>query len=195
MDELEAIDRLHALKVKGLLTDEEFASEKERVFAGARAMPAAAVAPSASEPHYERSSYGEGYDGDRRRKVLFAIAGLGLLIGALWWAVGKPTLFGKADEPLEEYLVGSWVEYQPNELASVLCATDTGITFHPEWAYSELEVTGRWAPDGEAVEVYVDGAKTRYEILRQGDDRAAFTFDSEEGRRTWDAFRCPIPDP
>lgn len=191
MDELEAIERLHALKLKGLLTDEEFASEKERVFAEKRAIPSGSAGSQTSELQDEQSRYSEGYGGDRRGKIVVGLVGLGLLAGGVWWAIGTQSPFEVEDEPLEEYIIGDWVSYRPNEPASVLCGTDTGITFEQGWSYSEFDTSGSWAVDGSVVEVTVGEAITRYEISRQGENRAQFTYESEEGPRIWDAFRCP----
>lgn len=85
-DDLELIERLHALKVKGLLTEQEFALEKARVLAKKHTSVSVEQEPSSVEQPSIRTGRGFRYKASNTAR-LASVTLLALLAGGTYWLV------------------------------------------------------------------------------------------------------------
>lgn len=104
-DDLELIERLHALRAKGLLTEQEFASEKARVLSRRIPVGAPAVEHSAAAQTPVQGGYGVRYKASNATR-LAAVALLVGLAGGTYWLVAAD-LFATSGRSGEEVMAAA----------------------------------------------------------------------------------------
>lgn len=193
MDNLEKIDRLFALKVRGALSEDEFLREKTAILTGNTATyETTPVCEAEHAPSPSPTRYHAEYTGDVRSKLAAGGAMFLVIAAAAWWFIGSEHVNRNDDSPLSTYIIGGWVHYDPKLSAEVRCSTDSGMIFRKGGEYAELEDSGVWTASGDQISVKLESETNTYRIVRTGPDRAQFfnlALDDPDG---WDGHRCPM---